>query len=1081
MDEFYKIAQEKGWSIQKEAISHKEVEKIWGSLPVGTKNKLIPGWDGLMFSDLMNKIELKWSPIMMEYQKLQEPKGDVSFDPSQVKVEPEKVEKPTKTKSSLSPTLIGKIQALLFKATGMNVSDPKSEYLGGPDGSWGPMSAAAWNQYIERYTTPGGPLVVDPVDESGQELPNIEDIRYVLSDPKLNKSDDISEANDPYQDWASKMPELSYKDIDIKVPTSQDVLKRMHGKAPGQQPGDVAVSPTDWRSRYRGMRGIPEDVSEAEHLGVMRLLRQQGTVGPIKDKNQYLQALKQVREQRSAKPQAFVPKTPEWASADDVTASVINELTSLANDLDSFGEENAAMLVDHQIRSYAAVARKFYNVTKETGDQLIGQAHPGGGPVLVPAEDEGGKVETIVEEHKKMVERSTKQPTGKYAEVMTKLIATANKLEDEGEFEAAKIVDKTIEELRKSNPFVDRGTAFEAAGSKDINASVKEAFIQEDVSTDLEDFIGSISRLKIANKQYIPIIKNIIGKLNPFVDLFKNVENLDINERENVNKTYKVIKQFVPVYMSIWGPIQDLSKQVDVVDKSLFLKKFYDIYTSIKALQDIIHTSQSAGLKATKQPSGPAESKNLNNYRNALKRLLDALNDQSNELLKVLDKNRPAARRKAVQLKNWVAKELKTPYDEVQAGDKNDELYNTLIKPLQTYGVKISSFIPNMIEKKGAPPPLVIQPKTAPPMTPEQAQAKHKKDMELAVRKSRKPGKAIPKDPDVEKLQLALMAAGFSVGTHKNDGRWGGDTAAAWEVLRHTVPRANLSSAAEKDVDALKPEFQRAIRWAFYLANSAKKESIKFQIDGKEFTSGDFADLTSALTALDRNYGFNRDEMHDDKYIKSIFEAFVNIYRKLEGEEGTFISNNYGPEVRNALMSHIISLLKQIRDRGLPVKGQGAGGSGVPGIPGLQESSPQQGQGGVGYQKRTDWAPGSKDVGIKGLNYPQQLNTLDDIKLSIAYLPSNIVLGTRENFMTYSYSVFRRKGGPTKLPNTYKEAAKLYFGMLRNRVAEILAAIGEKSGEIRATQPGLLRDMEEDIMSFNRALLAIGQQLGFVE
>jgi hypothetical protein len=221
--------------------------------------------------------------------------------------------------------------------------------------------------------------------------------------------------------------------------------------------------------------------------------------------------------------------------------------------------------------------------------------------------------------------------------------------------------------------------------------------------------------------------------------------------------------------------------------------------------------------------------------------------------------------------------------------------------------------------------------------------------------------------------------------------------------------------------------------------------------------------------------------MHDDKYIKSIFEAFVNIYRKLEGEEGTFISNNYGPEVRNALMSHIISLLKQIRDRGLPVKGQGAGGSGVPGIPGLQESSPQQGQGGVGYQKRTDWAPGSKDVGIKGLNYPQQLNTLDDIKLSIAYLPSNIVLGTRENFMTYSYSVFRRKGGPTKLPNTYKEAAKLYFGMLRNRVAEILAAIGEKSGEIRATQPGLLRDMEEDIMSFNRALLAIGQQLGFVE
>jgi len=337
-------------------------------------------------------------------------------------------------------------------------------------------------------------------------------------------------------------------------------------------------------------------------------------------------------------------------------------------------------------------------------------------------------------------------------------------------------------------------------------------------------------------------------------------------------------------------------------------------------------------------------------------------------------------------------------------------------------------------------------------------------------------GRVSKEDPQVKKLQQAMMAAGIPLTKFKDDGKWGGETMQGWEKLRSMVPRAGLS-AATKDYNSLKPQFDRATRFAYALAKTVKQQDVKFQVDGKEFNSGDFADLTSALTAMDRNYGFNRDEMHDNEYVKAVWMAFVNIYKKLSGEEGAFIENYHGPQMLSALKASIVSLLKQIRDRGLPQKGKVEE---VPGIPGVSSPEKPATPGGIGYQRRTDWKPGSKDGGIKGLQYPVQLNTMDDLKLAIAYLPSGFILSTPQNFMTYAYSVFRRKGAPAKKPKTYQEAAKLYFGMLRSRVADILAAMGDLSGEMRATQPGLLRDMEEDTLLFNRALMTIGEKLGLV-
>ncbi len=137
--------------------------------------------------------------------------------------------------------------------------------------------------------------------------------------------------------------------------------------------------------------------------------------------------------------------------------AIVDELVALANDLDEMGETKVAEAVDEQLRLYKSAVDKLYDITGETGEQLIGEAHPGGGPTMVPAKDEGGKVETIVEEQKRNMEVARKQPTGKQAAFVAKqLVALANRLDAEGKREAALLVDKALDELREGSrrPFV---------------------------------------------------------------------------------------------------------------------------------------------------------------------------------------------------------------------------------------------------------------------------------------------------------------------------------------------------------------------------------------------------------------------------------------------------------------------------------------------------------------------------------------------------------------------------------------------------------------------------------------------------
>lgn len=95
----------------------------------------------------------------------------------------------------------------------------------------------------------------------------------------------------------------------------------------------------------------------------------------------------------------------------------------------------------------ASAHSEFYGVTSETGEQLVGKAHPGGGPKVEPAAKDLGKVETIVEQQKKNKEVALKMPTGKIASLMEKLVSLADHLDERGFEVLALDLDSQIDKL----------------------------------------------------------------------------------------------------------------------------------------------------------------------------------------------------------------------------------------------------------------------------------------------------------------------------------------------------------------------------------------------------------------------------------------------------------------------------------------------------------------------------------------------------------------------------------------------------------------------------------------------------------
>ncbi len=487
---------------------------------------------------------------------------------------------------------------------------------------------------------------------------------------------------------------------------------------------------------------------------------------------------------------------PEFNLSDDAfatTASVIDELVSLANDLDEMGEDKMSIAIDKQTKIYKEAVDKLYDVTGETGEQLVGKAHPGGGPVLFKAEEDGGKVETIVEEQKKSIEKATKQPTGKVAELMIKLVATANKLESKGDIEAAKIVDKTLSKLRKQFPFVSRSTASEMAGSDDdkISSIKKEA---AGFNLIFGRKLNNIIHRIIKSKEYIDL--QLFGEKTKSETLerwYNQTENALSSLADNVaSEKYNPAQTFNSFKDNIYIPLRILKKQLtdDIIEDAMGMLDYGKYHEPIEQLifKTYGELEKYKSVKEDKPKSGTGKEKLLIRYKSTLNKIIKAIDNDPEKSSKALGGD--AAYK---QFRDALVKETDeaNKYDETALLKANRLVWNKLMLHLRRWKIKAS--VSKKLIKNAASLMELLEKMPEPPKT------------------KRAPSRRSPKskgDPKITELQTSLKNAGFPV---EIDGWWGPKTAAVYNQFiektdnaeKYMKPVVNIARQRHADRSAI--------------------------------------------------------------------------------------------------------------------------------------------------------------------------------------------------------------------------------------------------------------------------------------
>lgn len=881
MDEFVRLSLEKGWIINKEGQTPAELAKKFEQYLAQT-GKSVPSkgeaYDRAFQDYLSNVYQPKW---------LHKPQ---TFEAKPVKIQQQKARSKPKYQKSI---LIQEVQKALNRFS-------KAKDYGfalKEDAVWGPNTAKAWNLFVEDE----GAGKLPKVDEHGRNLPHKNVLLWAMNQyvPKAAAKSATTAAT-------------SKKDVNKEAAMSltpqQKTIVQRTMELRDLSFGDALAYVKTKYPRLFSEKPLPEPEKRPEIKLPTWMIEDpyERMVAELpKHKPESLMGLEKAPEESAekARKEVLSPMRVIPGYADDgvaTVATVINELVSLANDLESMGEVEAAGSVDKQIVLYKEAADKLYDVTGEKGEDLINQAHPGGGPTLVPAAEEGGKVETIVEEHKKVVDKATKQPTGKYAEMMNKLVATANLLEKEGDTEAAKIVDKTIASLHRKlleqDPFVNRGSANEAAGSEEKTASVKK---EGQTGEGLYDIILRLNRALRTMESKIQDQTNeetmftakpqgfLISNPFPGGDADPNAEY-----DEFIVGAYRRMASYLrKANELIKRPerLMRLKRDADLIEKTL--KKMKGFYEYAEAAEESYSGSWSAPgyeqwgdaynelkvlvSKVVPKKEDPREKeKAFKNYLGTINSLIKVITANqeyfseklggakvTQQMISILRKEETDAKRfNTAQLKskNSRAWKLLKVLERAAAAAKQGT-----VATIQTTGL---TKIADNIDRLTA----IIQKKLAPP-------AKKRPTR----RRGRERAPAAAKDPQVKALQQAMVAAGFDVGKHRDDGVWGKDTASAYNQMmakiKTLVPRLKPPVVTDKEPADLARIVGLGQRVAAYLQKVAPAVEGEFEFKGKTINLKALQSPEAFVNELRLQGLFDPNSEHDDRPAEILQEMYAAI------------------------------------------------------------------------------------------------------------------------------------------------------------------------------------------------------------
>lgn len=757
----------------------------------------------------------------------------------------------------------------------------------------------------------------------------------------------------------------------------------------------------------------------------------------------------------------------------DRKANVMNELISLANDLDNLGNKEAADIVDKHMKVYA---EKLYDITSETGEDFINKAHPGGGKVLFQAADEGGKIETVIEENKKIMDKIKKVPTGKLAQMVNKLIATANKLEDEGNVKAAKIIDKTIAELL---PFEKRRTEIEASGSENYNASIVKNANTEELKIFIPVWDNFVKKFYIIADELSGWSSEGFEFLNPSSKKVRNFYTLAKNKVYEIGENWKLgnlnkellineIKELIKILNiedvsdgirnMVFNPFGVNAKRIQKITQI-----HYQLISDLKRLILLIRNSKKS--KSNKEKEKTKEKKPLTMdemYKGIKQKRVIEYVKVLDEFAKFVYQNDGTIKEKLGEEKfKELVKWLKNQKYNVKSDTKyqfHEDLTDKSVNNLKKYMDSLKSFVSKSASVKFAED------------IPKIEFGKSKPSVSTDKKPSGKPKRK--KDNDVKILQEGMKE--FLNIPLVPDGDWGQKTLDAWNKVRKAIPAARLSiGTSTSNYQNLKSEFPRAMRFMAYMLQKRQETEKNFQIDGKEYVLSDFANVRNFVAAINRNY--NLSEMtHDAELKKEIWSHIKIVWNKLFGEDGENIKLFYGPQFFNQIKSKIINIAKDLIKYGIEYKKE------EPGLPKYPDEKAKEGKPLAEMDKLPGITrPGKKDApGIIGLKYPE-LNSAKNVLNAINLLPDDRFLSSKENFRLKTNGVMKSKYAPKQQPDSELGKIQYYYRMLYSRVSNIVNALEEYGPEIRARSSSLYEDAMSAITRYNNNLQWVRRQFGF--
>lgn len=741
----------------------------------------------------------------------------------------------------------------------------------GADGRWGKNTAKAWNDWVQAVKYAPG-LELHLVDPNGANLPSNEELVYVAgkygqslresrkfnpSSKEVKPTPQTERVTDLKNPWASlnmkniktaddldKMLEKVPLEEEQKTTSDREALIQKAQHLLEMYGEDLGPKGTNGKWGWFTSKAWNSYIKKVPTAGLPQTTPQQ----PPSDKD--IIKMLGTNPSQQLEPEYFAKEQQMTQPGLAPTASIhiINELIVLANDLDEMGETKVATAVDEQLRLYKTAVDKLYDITGETGEQLIGEAHPGGGPTMVPAKDEGGKVETIVEEQKKDLAVIDKQPTGKQAAFIAKqLVALANRLDAEGKVEAALLVDKTLAELREGSarPFVVKQAIAPLLIGLALIGLPLASFLfskSEELYNDLEDYLAILDKLAKDNPEYGSYGKELHTKLEPYINFFKQpIPTVkDLKRKDYVQVLQQFGKNILPELEKITSSIPKDYWTIGFGKSFRIRDKLSDIKTAYKEQLDKLsagesvenmptlqipgygtpsqQSSQQGGTKEyQKSTLSPQEKeafkKSYDNYKGTINKLINVLTDETKQYELQKHFGGETNVEKLINALENLLKSVKEPTTRAEKwklDNQNRKLYNYYIKGLKERKIMASLKIAEDAPK-GMPVFTTLTGTVKSGTTP----GKKTQVKRPLIRKEVR--------DDLRQLQgLMNQLQDMPPGRPGiADGKWGPKTREAWETMRSwTQNRAfNQSPPANDPRGPLPGEVSKAIRVAEFIIN----------------------------------------------------------------------------------------------------------------------------------------------------------------------------------------------------------------------------------------------------------------------